>query len=187
MDDYRQHVKALLKPERFEHSLNVAQQAVLLAKRYGEDQEKAYTAGILHDVCKNMSQQEQLHWMENSDIILDSTLRKQPPVWHGFAGAVYLRERLGIRDRDILNAVRYHTTAREGMSRLEQIIYLADLTSAERSYPDVEQLRSLTMQSLEQGMLYSLRYSIRKLLEVGQPVCLDTCRAYNQYLAVEKR
>lgn len=71
-------IRPLLKPKRFEHSLNVAQQAVLLAKRHGEDEDKAYVAGILHDICKNMSQQEQLQWMQKSAIIWDDNLLKQP-------------------------------------------------------------------------------------------------------------
>ena len=54
---------------------------------------------------------------------------------------------MGIEDEDIINAVRYHTVARAGMSRLEQIIYLADLTSAERDYPDVERMRRLSDRS----------------------------------------
>ena len=65
-----------------------------------------------------------------------------------FAGAEYIRQQLGIEDEDIINAVRYHTVARAGMSRLEQIIYLADLTSSERDYPDVERMRRLSDRSL---------------------------------------
>jgi len=90
-DRYVQTIRELLHKKRFDHSLNVAQRAVELAKRYGEDEQKAYIAGILHDICKNMQPEEQLQWMKKSAIILDENLLEQPPVWHGFAGAEYIR------------------------------------------------------------------------------------------------
>ena len=95
-DRYVQTIRELLHKKRFDHSLNVAQRAVELAKRYGEDEQKAYIAGILHDICKNMQPEEQLQWMKKSAIILDENLLEQPPVWHGFAGAEYIRQQLGI-------------------------------------------------------------------------------------------
>ena len=79
-DRYVQTIRELLHKKRFDHSLNVAQRAVELAKRYGEDEQKAYIAGILHDICKNMQPEEQLQWMKKSAIILDENLLEQPPV-----------------------------------------------------------------------------------------------------------
>ena len=67
-DRYVQTIRELLHKKRFDHSLNVAQRAVELAKRYGEDEQKAYIAGILHDICKNMQPEEQLQWMKKSAI-----------------------------------------------------------------------------------------------------------------------
>ena len=181
-DRYVQTIRELLHNKRFDHSLNVAQRAVELAKRYGEDEQKAYIAGILHDICKNMQPEEQLQWMKKSAIILDENLLEQPPVWHGFAGAEYIRQQLGIEDEDIINAVRYHTVARAGMSRLEQIIYLADLTSSERDYPDVERMRRLSDRSLREGMREALVFAVSNQAQRHAPLCLDTCKAYNEYL-----
>lgn len=139
-------------------------------------------AGILHDICKNMSQQEQLQWMQKSAIIWDDNLLKQPPVWHGFAGAEYIRQVLGIEDEEIINAVRYHTIARAGMSRLEQIIYLADLTSKERDYPDVDRMRQIAERSLQEGMREALAFAVENQAARRLPLCKDTCMAYNEYL-----
>ena len=184
-EEYREAVKQLLTPKRYTHSLNVADQAVFLAQLYGEDEEKAYTAAILHDICKNMSNEEQLHWMKKSDIILDDNLLLQPPVWHGFAGAEYIKEVLRVEDDDIISAVRYHTVAREHMSRLEQIIYLADLTSRERSYPDVERMRDIVKRSLHEGMREALVFAVTNQAAKHLPLCIDTCLAYNEYLKDE--
>lgn len=175
-------LQKLLKPGRFSHSLNVAQQTELLAKAHGADVKKAKIAGLLHDICKNMPLEEQLHWAKKSDIILDNTILKQPHVWHGFAAAGYLAHELKITDVQIINAVRYHTVARENMSLLEQIVYLADLTSKERDFPSAASLRETVLRSLEEGMLLSLEYTMRQLLDSKSILCLDTCRAYNQYI-----
>lgn len=182
--DYVAMIQRMLKPKRFEHSLNVAEQAVILAEMYHENTDKAYLAGILHDVCKNMPTEEQLQWVKKSDIILDSGILQQPKVWHGIAGSVFIQDELGVTDEDIINAVRYHTIGRENMSRLEQIVYLADLTSKERNYSDVGKVRKLAQKSLWDGMQYSLMYTVGNLVKTESPICLDTCRAYNQYLQV---
>ena len=89
---------------------------------------------------------------------------------------------MGIEDEDIINAVRYHTVARAGMSRLEQIIYLADLTSSERDYPDVERMRRLSDRSLREGMREALVFAVSNQAQRHAPLCLDTCKAYNEYL-----
>lgn len=181
-ENYTEIIRPLLKPERFQHSVNVAEQAVHLAKLYHEDEALAWQAGVLHDICKDMSSEKQLQWIKKSAIILDSNLLAQPQVWHGIAASGYLQQELGIFNPDVLNAVRYHTTAREGMGKLEQIVYLADLTSRERQYPDVLNMRRVVEQSLEIGMHEALCFSIKDLAAKGKPICNDTCSAYNQYL-----
>lgn len=184
--DYTPLARAMLKPERFVHSVNVAQQARMLAEHYHAGPklcEKAQTAGILHDICKNMSHDEQLHWIAKSGIILDDVIAAQPQVWHGIAASVYIKEELGIEDEDLLNAVRYHTLGRKGMSLLEMIIYLADLTCAERSYPDVDQMRQAVLRSLEEGMYRALAFSLPNLVQRGQPIAQDSWEAYNYYLS----
>lgn len=103
-----------------------------------------------------------------------------PKLWHAHAGAVFIEHILGIRDADILAAVRYHTTARAGMSRLEKVLYIADFTSADRDYPDVGEMRRQADESLEAAMEYALAYSIGELLEKRQAVHPDTLAAYNE-------
>ena len=87
-DRYVQTIRKLLHKKRFDHSLNVAQRAVELAKRYGEDEQKAYIAGILHDICKNMQPEEQLQWMKKSAIILTKTCWSTRR-WHGLPARRY--------------------------------------------------------------------------------------------------
>lgn len=180
---YRQLLRGRLKKKRFLHSLNVADSARELARLYGGDEEKAYFAGLLHDVMKNAEAADQLQIMEKGGIILSQTEKNNPKLWHAMAGAAYLRLEMGVEDEDIINAVRYHTTGRKGMSLLEKIIYIADFISAERDYPDVEVMRRLALnESLEAASLYSLQYTIGSLAPKAQLIHTDSVEYYNELI-----
>ena len=156
-----EELKAVLRgrmnEHRFEHSLNVAERAVFLAEKYGADPEKAYFAGLIHDICKGIPSEEQLAMIKAEGIEPDEDTLKSPALWHSIAGAIYAEHELCVSDEDVLNAVRYHTSGRGNMSILEKVIYMADLTSAERNYPDAEYTRNLTDKSLDEGIAYGVR------------------------------
>ena len=92
---------------------------------------------------------------------------------------------LGIGDPEILGAIRYHTTGRRGMTLLERVVYTADFISADREYPDVSEMRALAEVSLEEAILYSLKYTMNKLLGENALIHPDTLECYN-YLLEEK-
>lgn len=171
-----------LSEHRRIHSINVSLEAVRLAERYGADVEKARLAGLLHDVTKETPFDLQLKIIEDSGIMLTELERRSPKLWHAISGAAYIRDTLGIDDMDIFNAVRYHTTARAGMSLLEKVIFLADFTSAERDYPDIDVIRQHAEVSLEDGMLYGIRFTLSRLVSRGDLVSPDALAAYNEIL-----
>lgn len=179
-EEYDSLVKKKLKPSRYQHSINVMNRAVELAERFGADPVKARLAGLLHDVMKNVPSKEMLQFIEDSDIILLYADLCAPQLWHAIAGAAYMKRELKIDDEDVLNSVRYHTTGRAGMSLLEKIIYLADLTSAERDYPDVKKTRKIVDESLDKGMLYSMKFLITDLVEQGKVLHPDTLACYDE-------
>lgn len=169
----------MLDEYRYKHSLCVAEEAVRLADKYGADREKANFAGLLHDITKNYSCEEHLKIFNTFDIILSDVERASDKLWHAISGSVYIKEYLNVRDADIINAIRYHTTAKQNMSLLEKVIYVADFTSSDRNYPDVDVMRKLSDKSLEEAMTYALKYTIGELLEKGAAVHPDTLNAYN--------
>ena len=181
MQDYQQLVRAMTVPNRYWHSLCVCQKAQQLAQRYQVPVHKAAIAGLLHDIYKNQPDWLQLQRIEKSGIMLDSIQRTQKQLWHGIAGAAFLRDALNITDSAILNAVRYHTSGRAGMSALEQVVYLADLTSIDRQYPDVERMRQLADLSLAGAMREALQFIVADLHQKGEPVNADTLGAYRQF------
>ena len=173
-------IKPMLTQKRFEHSLNVSEEAVKLAKKYGADTEKAELAGLLHDITKNASAEEHLKIFSDFGIILNEIENGAEKLWHAMSGAAYAEHILGIKDPEIIDAIRYHTTAKAGMSLLAKILYLADFTSADRDYDDVEVIRKYVNESLQKAFVYALQYSIKDLVEQARAVHLDTVAAYNQ-------
>ncbi|HEX3037673.1 MAG TPA: bis(5'-nucleosyl)-tetraphosphatase (symmetrical) YqeK [Oscillospiraceae bacterium] len=177
--DYKAIIKPLLSEKRYIHSVNVAKEAVRLAKRYGANPEKAEVAGILHDIMKDTPPDEQLKMMMRFDIILTDVERDAQKLWHAICGAAYIEQELQISDRDILDAVRYHTTGRANMTQLEKVIFIADFISADRDYDGVERMRKAAEISLEQAMLEGVVFTIQDLSERFKPIHPDTVSAYN--------
>ena len=180
VNDYYELAKNTLGEKRFTHSKNVATAAVRLAEKYGEDTTKAEIAGILHDITKELNVENQLQIVESGGIILDDVCKKSPQLLHAVTGMVYCRDILEITDKDILNAIRYHTTARANMSLLEKIIFIADFISDERDYPDVDIMRAECEKSLEDGMIYGLGFVIPDLVAKKRAVHPDAIAAYNE-------
>lgn len=178
-DEYKKLIKSRMSDYRYTHSVNVSKEAVRLAKKYGADTEKA-VAGILHDITKETPKEEQLQIMTDGGIILDNVQEKSTKLWHGISGSVYIRDILKITDEDILNAVRYHTTGRAGMSLLEKIIFIADFTSAERDYNGIKTMRKKAGKSLENAMLYGLQFTLKDLSKRAMIIHPDALACYNE-------
>lgn len=175
-------IRSKLTADRFNHSLNVADSAKELALSYGADADKAYTAGLLHDVMKNASEEEQLGVLSEAGIELMPVERENKKLWHAIAGAAYVKFVMGIDDRDIIRAVRYHTTGRSGMSLLERIVYLADYISADRNYNGVEDMRRLCKSDSDEAILYALTFGIPDLVSKGRVIHPDSIDLYNEVI-----
>lgn len=182
---YIEVLKQRLDEYRFVHSLAVAKQAKCLAKEYSFDENKAYLAGLLHDITKNETQETQLHFFEKFGIILSDTEKASPKLWHAISGAGFIKNELGITDEEIISAVRYHTTGKENMSLLDKIVYIADFTSEDRKYSDVDVVRALLSESLDKAIIYALEYTIKDLTNKNLPVHEDTLKAYDYLVKQE--
>ena len=184
-DRYAAVIKPLMSEKRYRHSLCVAQQAMLLARRVGVDPEKAYTAGILHDVMKDCDPSYQLQIMEQSGIILESVESKIGKIWHAKAGAAYVRDVLHIQDQEIIDAIVCHTTGKAGMTLFDQVLFLADFTSEDRDYDGAQEIRQALQEDFHGAMVTALSFSITDLVERGKLIHPDTVNAYNDTLMAE--
>ncbi|MBQ6570583.1 MAG: nicotinate (nicotinamide) nucleotide adenylyltransferase [Clostridia bacterium] len=185
MDEYTEILRKRLTKKRFEHSVNVCAEAVRLAKKYGCDEKRAAVAGLLHDVMKDTDKEEQLTYMLTHGMGISELELCTPKLWHAMAGACYIQNTLDIYDDDIVNAVRYHTTARGGMSLLEKIVYLADYTSDERDYDGADEMRAAVDIGLEYAMEAALKFSIEDLVARQRAIHIDTVNAYNEVVMIK--
>ncbi|MBQ6041665.1 MAG: bis(5'-nucleosyl)-tetraphosphatase (symmetrical) YqeK [Oscillospiraceae bacterium] len=176
-------LKARLSKKRFTHSVNVARAAFALAERWGADPQRAYLAGLLHDCCKELPFEEQQELMRQGPFVVSDTEWQCKPVWHGIAAASYMHTELGIEDAEILSAARWHTVGKANMTRLEEIVYMADLISAERTYRDVDRFRKMAQNDLDKAMLCAFEYAIDSVMKKQAPLPVSTVEAYNYYLA----
>ena len=174
-------VKARLSEKRWTHTKNVKKMAVKLAKRWGANPEKAAMAAILHDSAKELPKQELLQIFADNAIIAENAPARPLPVWHGIAAAILAETQWGITDPEILSAIRCHTTGKPGMSKLDKIIYLADMTSAERDWSGVNKLRRLERNDLDAAMLVALKQTNDFVLSQGKPLDPMSKAAYETF------
>ena len=182
IERYKREIRGLLSDRRYNHSLAVAKQAVRLAERYGADRERAELAGILHDCCKEMKSDSLLHILRGSGIILDNDFLVSRGIWHAFAAAEWVQREYGIRDEAVISAIRWHTTGRAGMTLLDKVVYLADLTSEDRDYPDVNLARAIVLRDLDEAMRYALAFFIKEAAGNLEVIYPRTLAAYNDIL-----
>lgn len=185
MYDYDLYINVLkerLSAYRMHHSLEVAKSAKMLAEKYGYDSEKAYLAGLLHDITKEADEQETFAFAEKYSIAMSPLEKGAKKLWHAMTGAEYIRNEFGIDDEEIITAVRYHTTGRADMSLGEKILFIADFISSDRSYNGVESMREKAQISLETAMLEGIEFTITELVEKHAPVHPHTVDAYNDII-----
>ncbi len=176
----RMLVPLLLREKRAQHTFNVEKLAARLAEKYGLDVKKARLCALLHDIMKQADERIMLHRAMQSDII--ERIKDKPlPVLHGFAAADYACRDMGIDDCETLMAIKSHTCGRAGMSDMEKVIYLADMLSEERSYPEKENLLKLAWTDLDIAMEQALTDSINWLKEKNGVIDSDSYEALEYF------
>ena len=152
--DIKKTVKKELSKERYQHTLGVAYTASCLAMRYGEDMERAYLAGLLHDNAKQIPDDEKTKLAEKLGIPISDAERENPSLLHAKLGAYYAESRFDITDPGILSAILYHTTGQPDMNLLEKIIFVADYIEPNRDRAkNLSELRALAFQDLDRAVL----------------------------------
>lgn len=174
-------LKKALKDKRFQHVLRVEETAVKLAEQYGVDVEKASIAGLCHDYAKQRPDEDFIAEIKKkglNPLLLDYG----NAIWHGVVGAELIKDELGIWDEDILNAVRHHTTGAPVMTKLEQVIYMADYIEPGRDFTGVKKARVITAANLQAGVAYQTKHTLAYLIENGKPVYPKTIDTYNAWV-----
>lgn len=166
---------------RYRHTLGVVEAAVRLAERYGADPTKAELAAILHDFAKFWPI-DRLRAAVQASAFPQDVLAYDTELWHGPVAAEVAKARFGVADEDVLNAIRYHTTGRPGMSVLEKVVCLADYIEPGRQFPGVDEIRRLAEVDLDAALAKALGGTIAYLISRGMRVYPLTLLAYNDLI-----
>lgn len=172
--------------QRFEHTMGVAKTAKELAQHYGYDADKAYIAGLLHDCAKNIPFAQAIDDCKKSGATLKDICIKEPGLIHSYHGAVLAERIYGISDKEILNAIKHHTTGHSDMPLLTKIVYLADSIEPSRNHAGVDTMRALAYKDLNEALLRTMDATIRHIINKGGLLDKDTVEARN-YLILEKK
>ena len=182
-EEMRALLEKSLKPSRYQHSLGVAETAVFLARRFGVDEEQAEIAGLLHDCARQFRNEDLIAEAEKRLIMVGDIERQMPLLLHAYIGSRLVTEKYGVSDHAIEQAIWRHTVGGAKMTKLDKIIWFADMIEPNRDYPGVERLRELAQTvSLDDMVLAGLTQSIAFVLQKGGLIHPDTVIARNEIL-----
>lgn len=171
-----------LNPNRFLHSIAVADMAMCLAARYDVDLEKAYLAGILHDNAKYISNEEQIKLCSKYGLSISSIERENPYLLHAKLGAYYAYHKYGVEDPEITSAIEWHTTGKPNMSILDKIIYISDYLEPNRHHSsNLDYLRRLAFSDLDKTLATIISDTINMLRAKNRPVDDTSLEAFEFY------
>jgi len=163
MNEYvkiRQQLKAMLSPSRYEHTLSTQKEAIKLANQNGVNENKA-------------------------SLRIDEITMLNPSLLHAMAGKVIARYKFGVTDEDILGAIEFHTTGKPNMTKLQKIIFLADVIEETRHYDGVEEIREIAYKDMDKAIVKSLDRIISFILNENKLLHPNTIQARN-YLIIRE-
>lgn len=172
-DIINKDVKSILSEKRYNHSLGVSKKAVELAEIYNVDKEKAKIVGIVHDIAKELTDEQIKEYIQKYNINLDEIEMKNNKLPHAKIGAHICKTKYEFT-QDMTNAILYHTTGNPNMDILAKIIYVADKIEENRSYDDLEYIRKLADENLDKAIIYILEKTIKKNQKKGKTIHKDS-------------
>jgi predicted HD superfamily hydrolase involved in NAD metabolism len=172
-------IEGRLSSRRRDHARRVAAAAVILAGRYGAPRDAAEVAGLLHDYCRELSDEETLAAAARHGIPVGPVEARRPKkILHGPVAAAELEHR-GL-DPEIAAAIRLHTIGTAGMTVLEKCLYLADYLEPGRDFPGIEEVRALAETSLDAAVGAAARLSLLDIIGRGRGVVPEALALYNE-------
>lgn len=197
LDDLRDEIQRQMSPKRFVHTAAVEQMVARLCALYcPEYTMQLRAAALLHDLTKELKQEQQEILCEEFGIPVNNLQRLSPKTYHAKTAAARIpRDFPDLADPIVVEAVRWHTTGHVGMTLTEKLLYLADYIDDSRTFASCVQLRNYFFAASPEGMtaeqrarhlrstlLLSYELTLKDLLADGAPIDEDTIGARNELL-----
>ncbi len=163
-DEMIKKLKPKLNEKRFIHSVGVEYTAACLAFVHGEDVERARVAGLLHDCAKCIPTEEKLRKAKKHGLSINKSEKLNPDLLHGKLGAYYAKTKYGVKDKEILSAITYHTTGHPDMCLLDKIIFVADYIEPNRkNIRDMDIIRKEAFEDIDKCIVHILKNTLEFL------------------------
>lgn len=182
IEEIHYNLKKNVSEHRYRHTMGVIESAVYLAKKYGESEDDAYLAALLHDYAKCFTEEETYKYIKENNIEVDEIMADVYELLHGKIAVHIAKKQYGINNQNILNAIEYHTIGRKNMSKLEKIIYLADFIEPGREYEGVKDLREVADEDLDKAVLLAFNNTIKFVIHIEKTLHTNTIEARNALL-----
>lgn len=181
-------LKKYMDEERFIHTQGVMYTACALAMCHNADMNRARLAGLLHDCAKCIPNSKKLKICQRENIPVSAAEEASPDLLHAKLGVYISKEKYGVTDREVRQAVRYHTTGRPEMTLLEKIIYIADYIEPGRDKaPNLPTVRRLAFQDLDETMYVILKDTLEYLEHGSGTIDATTRQACRYYQELHDR
>lgn len=163
----QREIKEKISEFRYEHSIRVAEEAKELAKHYKINEEKAYLAGIIHDIAKEFSNEENEKWIEKYNMPKELLEPEYRNIIHSDIGAVVAKEKYHLDD-EICNGIKYHTIGDVSMTLFDKIIFIADKIGRKNNNLEIEQIKELAYQNIDEALKFYLIKRRERLESKGE-------------------
>ena len=175
-------LKENLNEKRYQHSLGTAECAKELAKHFGQNEEKAYIAGLLHDCAKCFSDEKLLEIIDKYLDDVDSDERSNRKTLHAPGSYYTAKTVFGLEDTEMLSAIRWHTLGKMNMTDFEKIIFLADKIELRTRSEDYRKKITKDLygeNGLNKAILECYKETIKSLADRNLVICPLTVEIYN--------
>lgn len=183
IEKMKEDLKNILSERRYIHSVGVMEMCEKLAKIYKVDVEKAKIAGLLHDNAKEMSPEEMLNYVKKNNIEITEIEKINTPILHGKIGADIAKKKYGV-DKQIEDAIKYHTTTNIKMDTLAKILYVSDKIEMNRMSDEynIQEEREVAKKDLDRAVLMIIDSNIESLIKKGKLIEQESIETRNKIL-----
>jgi predicted HD superfamily hydrolase involved in NAD metabolism len=188
LDKLDENVRRYIGGKRYQHTLGVLYTAASLAMAHGCSLDRAEAAGLLHDCAKKIPDEKKLRMCDKNGIEITECERRNPYLLHTKLGAWIAENEFGVRDEEVLDAIRYHTTGRPEMTMLEQIIFIADYIEPHRDKAmHLDEVRRTAFRDLDECCYMILRDTLNYLNSRSGEIDVMTEQAYDYYKEIHDK
>ena len=171
-------IKQNLSDFRYQHTLRVMEEAKKLAKRYQVSEEKVIMAALLHDIAKEFSKIENKRWIEKYKLSTELLKEEYRNIIHAYIGAEVAKEKYA-NNKDIYNAIKYHTIGNKNMDTLAKVIFVADKIGRKTLSPPLIEIKKVSYQDLNQAIKLIIILEQEKLQKEDLSLHPNTIELFN--------